>query len=159
MNKQLPTVVRVTVLLTVAFWLFMFLRQIFTIWRTVTIDIDPLLQSFAYRFAITSSALLFAYIASAALLTAFVWTRRSRWAAVGLCFLFAAAVWQYLLAGTSILFQPPLGDGSFSGALSAQRRITGSFFGLHVVQSILLVTLLLLWLLCLSRLHALNRNA
>jgi uncharacterized membrane protein YbaN (DUF454 family) len=156
-----PKPVFITLVLTIAFWLFMFGQQVYHVWYSFAVGSDdPTVNAIAHHYAITNSIQLLAFIGIAAVLSMAVYMFRSPWAATALAVLSAAAGWHYFFVGTSAYFRPPFGDGSWSGALSAYCTLNAKFLFLHILQSITLFALLILWPLCASRLrHAHERSA
>lgn len=155
-----PKPVLLTLVLTVAFWLFMIGWHVYFVWYSFVVGSDhPTVNAFAHRYAITSSIQLLVLVGIAAVLTIAVLLFRSALAAAGLAALSAFAVWHYFLAGSSVFFRPPLGDGSWSRALSLYYTLHERLLFLHILQGIALVALLILWPLCASRLrHAHERS-
>jgi hypothetical protein len=159
MATKLPKLISGTLILTAFFWIFMLGRTTFSVWRYLHMTVDPSIAASAHRYIITSSLQVVLFTVFATILSLTVRFDRSASAACGLVLLFLVAIWHYFFAGTSILFRPPLGDGSWSRALSTYYRLHSGFLGLHVFQSALLFTLLVLWVLSLLRLRASNRIA
>ncbi|MGI8603708.1 MAG: hypothetical protein ACR2OZ_12015 [Verrucomicrobiales bacterium] len=160
MNGRFPKPVTTTLVLTSAFWLFMLWQQSAFVLHSLQSPPDhPTVARFAQRYIVTSSAELAAFLFAALAFGTLLYWLRASWAAAALTLISILAVWRYFLAGTSILFRPPLGDGTLGGAFAAQSRLVSERWFSFSVQTVLLFALVILWVICFCRLYAANRNA
>jgi hypothetical protein len=106
-------------------------------------------REFAQRYRVTASLELFAFVAASLTLSAVMWLRPRRWVALGLaCIAIIFLYWMYL-AGLSVLFHPPVGDGSFAGALRGWWHFNGNWWLLRLP---LLLSCVVAWLVIYARL-------
>lgn len=153
MNEQLPRPVTFTLVLTGLFWLFMLCQQAAFVLHTIQAPPDhPVVAHFARRYLFTSSAQVSLFFVAAFIFCTLIWRTRQAWAAGVLVFISGLAVWRFFLAGSGILFRPPLGDGTLSGAIAAQLRLASQNWIMFSIQTPLLFALVILWIICCHRL-------
>ena len=140
-------VIRVATILTAAFWLIILIQQAAWIPHALQprFTQDPLIGRFAKSYAVTSSIKIVLLAAITGALAFYVYRSRRPWAAAALCVLSAVAFWQVFLAGLPIFFRPPLGDGSFHGALLAYARFHSAGLWLYLTKLFLVLGCIGLW--------------
>jgi hypothetical protein len=139
--------VRVAIVLTALFWLIALVQQ--AIWLPHALQPrfthDARIGAFASHYALTSSIRLLLFVVAAGVLVFCVYRGRRAWAAAALSVLFALAFWQFFLAGLSLFFRPPFGDGSLHGAALGYLRFHSAGLWLHVTKLVLLLSCFTLW--------------
>ncbi len=138
---------RVVIILSALFWLMLLVQHAFWLPHALQrrFSEDPQIGVFASRYVVTNSARLLLFVSAARALGFYVYRARRVWAAVALCILFALAIWQYFLAGLPLLFRPPFGDGSLSGAGRAYLQFHSTGLWLQVAKVVLAVSCCALW--------------
>ncbi len=107
-------------------------------------------SEFAQRYRVTASLELFAFIAASVALSVLMWLRPKAWTAITLACLGAAFFWRMHVSGLSVLFRPPVGDGSLLGALHGWWQFNGHW--LTLARLPLLISCIVAWLIIYARL-------
>ena len=141
---------KIVAILSAVFWATLLLH-IYALFTEPLPDHETV-RRFAERYRVTSSLQLLAFVLPGIALSLWVWLRRSAWAAVALACVAAAAFWWMYASGVSVYFRPPLGDGSFGGALDGWWRLHSSAIGWHVAKISLLIASVVAWLIVYARL-------
>jgi len=146
---------RIIAIISAVFWAALLLH-IYALFADTLPD-DETVRRFAEHYRVTSSLQLLVFVLPGTALSLLMWLRRSAWAAVALACLAAATFWWMYVAGVDVFFRPPLGDGSFGGALHGWWRLHSPAIGWHIAKISLLITSVVTWLVVYARL-ARERN-
>lgn len=141
---------KIIAIVSVVFWAALLLH-IYVTFATPLPDHETV-RGFAERYRITSSLQILAVAIPGIVLSLWVWLQRSTWAAIALACLAAATFWWMYISGVTVLFRPPLGDGSLGGAFHGWWRLHGPAIGWHVAKISLLVASVITWLIVYARL-------
>jgi hypothetical protein len=146
-------ITRLAIVLTACFWLIVVIQQIAWIPHAMLprFTEDPLIGHFARSYVVTSSLRIFLFVVIAAALSIWFYRSQRRWLAAALCILFICALWQYFIVGLPLFFRPPMGDGSFHGAVVGFVRFRSTGLWLDFAKLFLVLGSFILWLIVFSR--------
>jgi hypothetical protein len=110
---------------TIAVWLLTLLQQLAFLGHALQPQFiyDPRIGVFARHYALSSSLYVITFTLAGCGLAVCVLRSRAPWASVLLFVLSGIALWHFYVAGLSMHFRPPSGDGSFRGALASYQRL------------------------------------
>lgn len=132
-----------TAIASTVFWALL-LIQIPLIWNIPLPEPGPdHVREFAQRYRVTASLELVAFVGAGLALSIVMWRRPKRWVALGLCCIALLFFYRMHLAGLSVLFRPPVGDGSLMGALRGWWHFNGNWWLLRLP---LLLSFIVVWL-------------
>lgn len=143
-------------ILSILFWVSMSVHIYWTF--STPLPADERIRAFAEKYRVTSSVHLLAFMLAGIALSVWAWLRRSAFAAAAMACLMGAALWWMYLAGSSIYFRPPLGDGTFGKALHSWLHIQSSQLPWHLCKLVFLVSAVPAWLFVFTKLSAERRE-
>lgn len=124
------------------FWALL-LIQIPLLWNVALPEPGPdHVREFAQHYRITASLELSAFVAASITFSALMWLRPRRWVALVLACIAVLFFYRMNLAGLSVLFRPPAGDGSVLGAMRSWWQFNGNWW---LVRLPLLLTCIIAW--------------
>ena len=100
-------------------------------------------REFAQHYRIAASLELLAFVTASIIFSAFMWVRPKRWLALVLACIAILFLYRMNLAGLSVLFRPPAGDGSVVGAMRGWWHFNGNWW---LIRLPLLLTCIIAWL-------------
>ena len=109
---------------TIVVWLLTLVQQVAFLTHALQPQFihDPRIGVFALHYALSSSLYVITFTLAGCALAVCVLGSRAPWAFVLLFALSGIALWHFYVAGLSVHFGPPFGDGSFRGALASYQR-------------------------------------
>jgi hypothetical protein len=124
------------------FWALL-LVQIPLLWSIPLPESGPdHVREFAQHYRVTASLELCAFVVASLALSVAMWVRPRRWVALGLGCIAVIFLYRMHLAGVSVLFRPPAGDGSLVGAMRGWWQFNGNWW---LIRLPLLLTCIVAW--------------
>jgi hypothetical protein len=152
--------IKVGAIASIIFWIGCLAHQIywlFTVYEATAEhpEMADFIRSFLGGYGVSSSLQTLITVGVGVALSALVFIRPSRWAALGLSILALVVFWLTFLSGISFHFHPPRGDGSLHTAMVSWWRLYSPMIVVHAIKFIFLIASVVFWILALrsARLH------
>lgn len=140
--------VRIVSALSALFWTSLLLH-VYIMLKTSDND----MRSFELRYSLASSTKLIIIVMVGIFLSLLAYFRRaSKWSTIALAGLSAFMLWAWYLSNLPAFLRPPLGDGSFGGAVEIWWRLHSALIGWDIVKIVFLLFSTVFWSLAYRRL-------